>query len=149
MAAKPMNPDEVEINVIERADRDSVKELYRQAGWWKETDDTPDNNSWIDGLVAGSFCFVGAFRGREMIGMGRAVSDGVSDAYIQDVTVLREYRGLGLGARIVERITGFLRERRIGWIGLIAEPGTQEFYRGLGFEVMEGFSPMLLKKEGV
>jgi spermidine synthase len=84
-----------------------------------------------------------------MIGMGRAVSDGVSDAYIQDVTVLREYRGLGLGARIVERITGFLRERRIGWIGLIAEPGTQAFYRGLGFEVLEGYSPMLLKKEGV
>lgn len=139
-----MNPDEVEIKVIERADRDSVKKLYVQAGWWKAADETPDNNSWIDGLVSGSFCFVGAFLGGEMIGMGRAISDGASDAYIQDVTVLSEYRGQGLGARIIDRISGCLRERRIGWIGLIAEPGTQAFYQRLGFVSMSGYSPMLL-----
>jgi len=139
-----MNPDEVEIKVIERADRDSVKKLYQQAGWWKESDETPDRNSWIDKLVAGSFCFVGAFAGGEMIGMGRAISDGVSDAYIQDVTVLTAYRGLGLGARIINEITGFLRGRRIGWIGLIAEPGTDAFYQRLGFAAMAGYTPMLL-----
>lgn len=139
-----MNPDEVEIKVIARADRDSVKKLYQQAGWWKEADQTPDRNSWIDGLVAGSLCFVGAFAGGEMIGMGRAISDGVSDAYIQDVTVLAAYRGLGLGARIINEITGFLRGRRIGWIGLIAEPGTEAFYQRLGFAAMAGYTPMLL-----
>ena len=139
-----MNPDEVEIKVITRADRDSVKRLYQQAGWWQEGDETPDRNSWIDRLVAGSFCFVGAFRGGEMIGMGRAISDGVSDAYIQDVTVLAAYRGLGIGARIISEITGFLRGRRIGWIGLIAEPGTDPFYRRLGFAAMAGHSPMRL-----
>jgi hypothetical protein len=80
-----MNPEEVEIKVIHKADRDSVKKLYQQAGWWKESDETADSSSWIDVLVAGSFCFVGAFAGGEMIGMGRAISDGVSDAYIQDV----------------------------------------------------------------
>jgi ribosomal protein S18 acetylase RimI-like enzyme len=144
-----MNPDEVEIKVIAEADRDSVKKLYRQAGWWQESDQTPDGNAWIDALVKGSFCFVGAFAGSEMIGMGRAVSDGVSDAYIQDVVVMKDLRGHGIGAAIIRKIVAFLQERRIGWIGLVAEPGTQPFYRRLGFEVMEGYAPLLLKKEGV
>ena len=143
-----MNPDEVEIKVIADADRDSLKKLYQQAGWWQESDQTPDGNSWIDDLVKGSFCFVGAFAGSEMIGMGRAVSDGVSDAYIQDVVVMKERRGRGIGAAIIRKIVGFLQERRIGWIGLVAEPGTQPFYRRLGFEAMEGYAPMLLKKKG-
>lgn len=143
-----MNPDEVEIKVIAAADRDSLKKLYQQAGWWQESDQTPDGNSWIDDLVKGSFCFVGAFAGSEMIGMGRAVSDGVSDAYIQDVVVMKERRGRGIGAAIIRTIVGFLQERRIGWIGLVAEPGTQPFYRRLGFEAMEGYAPMLLKKRG-
>ena len=145
-----MNLDRVEIKVIARADRDSLKKLYQQAGWWQESDQTPDGNSWIDRLVEGSFCFVGAFSGKEMIGMGRAVSDGASDAYIQDVTVLKEFRGQGIGAAIVEKITGFLKDGRIGWIGLIAEPGTRLFYQRLGFAALEGYTPMKLdeKKEG-
>jgi spermidine synthase len=144
-----MNPDEVEIKVIADADRDSVKKLYLQAGWWQESDQTLDGNSWIDVLVKGSFCFVGAFAGAEMIGMGRAVSDGVSDAYIQDVVVRKDFRGQGIGAAIIREIIGFLKKRRIGWIGLVAEPGSESFYRRSGFEVMEGYAPMLLKKEGV
>jgi len=144
-----MNPDEVEIKVIANADRDSVKKLYIHAGWWQESDQTSDGNAWIDALVKGSVCFVGAFAGAEMIGMGRAVSDGVSDAYIQDVVVLQKFRGRGIGAAIICKIIAFLKARHIGWIGLVAEPGTQPFYRRLGFEVLEGYAPMLLKKQGV
>jgi len=143
-----MKPDEIEIKVITSADRRSVEELYRQAGWWSEKDETPDGSSWIDAMVKGSFCFVGAFHGGEMIGMGRAVSDGASDAYIQDVTVRKEFRGQGIGARIIRAIADFLRSRGIGWIGLVAEPGTQAFYRGLGFAVLEGYAPMKLEKKG-
>jgi ribosomal protein S18 acetylase RimI-like enzyme len=142
-----MNLDEIEIKVIETAERDSVKKLYQHAGWWQENDETQDGCAWIDTLIRQSFCFVGAFAGAEMIGMGRAVSDGVSDAYIQDVVVLKKFRGRGIGAAIIQKIITFLKSRRIGWIGLIAEPGSQAFYQRLGFAVMEAHAPMLLKKE--
>jgi ribosomal protein S18 acetylase RimI-like enzyme len=144
-----MNDEEIEIKIVAAADRGAVRKLYQEAGWWDSGDQTANGNSWIDDMVKGSFCFIGAFAGAEMIGMGRAVSDGASDAYIQDVTVLKEFRGQGIGARIIRAINEFLRARGIGWIGLVAEPGTQAFYRRLGFEVMEGCSPMLLKKKGV
>jgi spermidine synthase len=144
---KPMNLDEIEIKIIETADRSAVKKLYQQAGWWEQSDETGDDFSWIDALVKQSYCFAGAFRGGEMIGMGRALSDGVSDAYIQDVVVFEKFRGRGIGAAIIKKIVFFLKSRRIGWIGLIAEPGTQKFYQRLGFAAMEGHVPMLLKKD--
>lgn len=144
---KWMNSEEIEIKVIADVDRAAVKRLYQDAGWWEENDETPDGNPWIDTLVRQSFCFVGAFCGAELIGMGRAVSDGVSDAYIQDVVVLKKFRGQGIGAMIIQKIIGFLKTRRIGWIGLIAQPGTQAFYQRLGFTLMKGHAPMLLKKK--
>jgi ribosomal protein S18 acetylase RimI-like enzyme len=142
----PMNLDEIEIKVISAAERNSVKKLYQDAGWWEGNDETADGCAWIDALVKQSFCFVGAFSGAELIGMGRAVSDGVSDAYIQDVVVLKKFRRAGIGNKIIQKIIEFLQSRRIGWIGLIAEPGTQQFYRELGFYPLEGSTPMLLKK---
>ncbi len=141
-----MNPDEVEIRILNAVDRAAVETLYRQAGWWQENDQTADGNAWMDALVRGSFCFAGAFAAGEMVGMGRAISDGASDAYIQDVTVLRAYRGRGIGAAIIRRLCRELRSRRIHWIGLVAEPGTQAFYRRLGFAEMAGHVPMLLKR---
>ena len=142
-----MNLDEIEIKVIENAERSAVKKLYLEPGWWKQDDETADGCAWIDDLVRQSFCFVGAFCNGELIGMGRAVSDGVSDAYIQDVVVLKKFRRAGIGNKIIEKIIEFLRSRRIGWIGLIAEPGTQQFYQRLGFITMEGYTPMLLKRK--
>ena len=142
-----MNSEEIEIKVIADVDRVAVKRLYQDAGWWEENDETADGCAWIDILVRQSFCFVGAFCGAELIGMGRAVSDGVSDAYIQDVVVLKKFRRAGIGNKIIEKIIQFLQSRRIGWIGLIAEPGTQQFYQRLGFDPMEGYTPMLLKRK--
>jgi len=78
------------------------------------------------------------------VGMGRAISDGVSDAYIQDVTVLKELRGRGIGKGIVQTLTGFLKERGLQWIGLISEPGYERFYESLGFKVMPNYTPFLL-----
>ena len=72
-----MNLDEIEIKVIAAADRNAVKKLYQEAGWWRSGDESADGCAWIDALVRQSFCFVGAFRDGELIGMGRAISDGV------------------------------------------------------------------------
>lgn len=132
----------IEYKVIKQADLDDLVALYKGAGWWEETDDF----SFLDRLVKNSFCFVGAFSGNRMIGMGRAISDGVSDAYIQDVTVLPEYRNKGIGGIIIKELVKFLKENKLSWIGLVGEPGTQSFYERLGFKLQKDYIPMLLKK---
>ncbi|HSL60885.1 MAG TPA: GNAT family N-acetyltransferase, partial [Desulfotignum sp.] len=79
------------------------------------------------------------------IGMGRALSDLVSDAYIQDVTVLRAFRGKGIGTKIIRLLIAGLKDHRVDWIGLIGEPNTRVFYENLGFREMPGHVPYRLK----
>jgi len=118
-------------------------QLYRQAGWWSEEADNPDA---VAGIVKGSHCFLVARQADTIIAMGRAISDRVSDAYIQDVTVDAAFRGRGIGTRMVAELVTRLEADGIGWIGLIAERKTHPFYRPLGFAPMADALPMLKTK---
>ncbi len=117
--------------------------LYRAAGWW---DEAGDDDRLVDAIIGGSHCFLAAVEGECVVGMGRAISDGASDAYIQDVTVRPDRRGQGIGGQIVRRLVRRLADDGIGWIGLIAENDSLGFYRRLGFAVMERSVPMLRKR---
>jgi GNAT superfamily N-acetyltransferase len=119
---------------------EAVVRLYRDGGWWHEGDDPAA----IPVLLAGSWCVAAAWAGDELVGMGRVISDGISDAYIQDVVVRAEARGQGIGGRIVSFLRDACIDGGILWVGLIAQPGTQDFYRRLGFRAMERHVPMLL-----
>jgi len=131
------------VRVVSAWDEDEIADLYRAGGWWK--DEYPVEE--LRHLISGSFVFVVAADNRtgRAIGMGRVISDGVSDGYIQDLVVLPEYRHSGFGARIVAELTRRCRERGLTWIGLIAEPGSAPFYVPLGFREMEGHIPMIYR----
>jgi len=116
--------------------------LYDTAGWW--TGQARENPELIHRIVTGSHCFVLALAGDEIIGMGRAISDGISDAYIQDITVLPEFRGQGVGTGIVQEILKQLRADGLQWIGLVAGRHSHPFYRKIGFEEMPAATAMLL-----
>jgi len=88
---------------------------------------------------------VGAFWGKKLIGIGRALSDLASDAYIQDVTVLKEFRGKGIGKKIIQTLIEKLKENNVDWIGLVAQPGTSSFYEELGFEPLKNHIPLKYK----
>jgi GNAT superfamily N-acetyltransferase len=98
-------------------------------------------------MIRGSLAFMVAreLNGR-IVGMARVISDGYSDAYIQDVVVLKTHRGLGIGRELIRRLTQFCVARKIAWIGVIAEPGTQEFYGDLGYGPLVDYQPMLYGK---
>lgn len=135
---------EVEYDVVSSAPVEEIVELYKSAGWWQES---PEARAVIPPMIRGSFCFMVArsLDGR-IIGMARAISDGYSDAYIQDVVVLDMHHNQGIGHELVRRLTQFCVARKIGWIGLVAEPGTQGFYEGLGYGPLMGYQPMLYGK---
>ncbi len=134
---KNMNSN-IQIRIIEKANIIDLVALYEDATWW----DKDDSTDYLDTMVTNSFCFVGAFDNEKMIGMGRAISDGCSDAYIQDIIVLSKYRKHGIGNKIVKKIVVFLKESKISWIGLIGEPGTESFYEKLNFKKMKNYIPM-------
>jgi aralkylamine N-acetyltransferase len=127
------NPGEIE----------QITVLYREAGWWDKRDNR--NHELIRRIVSGSHCFLTVRDGNEIVGMGRAISDRVNDAYIQDVIVFPRLRHQGIGTKIVEEIVRRLRSDNMRWIGLIAQNRTHSFYRKIGFEEMPFSLPMLLK----
>jgi spermidine synthase len=131
---------EIDFEVVTEAPVGAIVALYEAGGWWKESENA---RSVIPRMIRGSFCFMIARNGNEIIGMGRAISDGASDAYVQDVVVLPAFRGRGIGRELVKRLTAFCVERRLEWVGLIAEPGTTAFYEGLGYRPLPGYQPML------
>ncbi len=130
---------------IENAPTEAIVELYQAGGWWREA---PAWRDVIPAMIRGSFCFLVAREaGGEVVGMGRVISDGVSDAYLQDVVVKRAYRGQGIGREIVRRLTERCHAAGITWIGLIAEPGTQAFYEPLGFAPLADYQAMLHRQD--
>ncbi len=132
--------DAVRLEVVTSAPVEDIVRLYVAGGWWEEK---PGEREGIPALIRGSFRFLLAVDADAgIVGMGRALSDGVSDAYIQDVIVVPEFRGRGIGARIVQRLVAECERAGIGWIGLIAEPGTEPFYEKLGFAALPGYLPM-------
>jgi ribosomal protein S18 acetylase RimI-like enzyme len=133
--------DPIRIELVDFWDADQIVKLYRSEGWWKDFMD----KSRISELIGGSYLFALAIdisTGRP-IGMGRVISDGTADAYIQDLVVLPEWRNKNAGEMIVSALIEQCVSKGISWIGLIAQPGTDAFYRSLGFEPMAGHVPML------
>ncbi|NYT07273.1 MAG: GNAT family N-acetyltransferase, partial [Methanomicrobiales archaeon] len=109
-------------------------------GWWLDEHDPAR----IPELVRGSFAFAVATAGDSgpPVGMGRVISDGIADAYIQDLVVIPGYRGKGVGRMIVRALLRFCFSRNVTWIALIAEPGTEDFYTGIGFVRMKDHIPL-------
>lgn len=118
--------------------------LYQEEGWWDADED--DDPELVSRIVSGSHCFLLAFEREHVVGMGRAISDRVSDAYIQDVKVLSSHQGRGIGMTMVHMLAEHLRADGLRWIGLIAEKETYRFYEKLGFMVMPSSKPMLMKR---
>lgn len=68
-----------------------------------------------------------------VIGFGRALSDGVYQSAIYDVTVLPEYQGQGIGKKIMEALLSKLPQGQ-GPVLIYVAPGKEGFYKKLGFE---------------
>lgn len=66
-----------------------------------------------------------------LVGVGRALADGVDTSYLCDIAVLPEYQGSGLGKEIVRRLVALSSGHKK--ILLYAVPGKQAFYCKFGF----------------
>lgn len=126
--------DRFRYSITKDLPRADVLALYRAAGWFGPFDSAPE----LDSMIANSFAVSAAFDDAGLlVGMARALSDGVSDAYILDVVVDPEFRTQGVGRTIVKRLADHLVSFGIDWIVCIGVPGTEAFYRAAGAVPMD------------
>jgi ribosomal protein S18 acetylase RimI-like enzyme len=100
----------------------------------------------VQRTVDGSTRVVGLYDGEHQIGFARAVSDGVTVAYLADVYVLPAYRGRGLGLALVrEMVEGGPGDwSEVRW--LLHTADAQGLYRKIGFA--EGLPTYPLMERG-
>jgi GNAT superfamily N-acetyltransferase len=78
-------------------------------------------------------CF--AYDDSRLVGVGRAMADGLDCSYICDVAVHPSHQGTGLGKQIVSRLVDLSKGHRK--IILYAVAGKEPFYEKLGFRRMK------------
>jgi GNAT superfamily N-acetyltransferase len=84
----------------------------------------------VERSIAHSFCF-GAFTSDGQIGFGRVVTDFTVFGYLADVFVIPEWRGKGVGRRLVRAM---LEHPRLNGVGLMLRTkDAHPFYQALGF----------------
>lgn len=134
-----MKEKNYEIKIVKTWPENELVNLYKAGGWWKDSYD----KSKLKDLINGSFVFAVLIdESGKTVGMGRVLSDGISDAYIQDLVVLPEHRNKGLGKELVKKLIEFCHSKGIKWIALIAEPDQEDFYKKLGFKQMNRYVPL-------
>jgi ribosomal protein S18 acetylase RimI-like enzyme len=81
-----------------------------------------------------SYAVTFIYDGSTLIGFGRALSDGVSQAAIYNIAVDERYHGKGLGRLIINNLLTFIGHCNVV---LYTHPKTVDFYRRLGFKSMK------------
>lgn len=96
-------------------------------------------------MLAGSQAVISAWQGAQLVGFGRATSDGVFRAVLWDVVVAGEHQGRGLGRRIVEAL---LQEPALQGVErtYLMTTNSAGFYEQLGFTAMESQRLMVRQK---
>ncbi|MBQ4363125.1 MAG: GNAT family N-acetyltransferase [Oscillospiraceae bacterium] len=80
-----------------------------------------------------SYYHIAVYDENKMIGYIDSVSNGVTDAYIQDLTVHPAYQGKGIGTELMDMMIKYLKEQKIYMISVVFEKALEPFYKRFGF----------------
>ena len=103
--------------------------LFKQGAFWAQERRMED----LSIAIANSEPVVSVWDGERLIGLARATSDGIYRATIWDVVIHPEYRGAGLGQKLVETVLSHPRMNRVERVYLMTTH-QQRFYERIGFE---------------
>lgn len=114
---------------IENVEWSRMKEIYRSVGWKNHDEEK------IKKIFQSSNVVAIAYDEDNIVGFGRALSDGVFNAAIYDVVVDEHYQNKGIGQQIIENLLAQLND--ISCVHLVSTSGNEEFYKKAGFRKMK------------
>lgn len=114
-------------------DFQAVLEIYDSVGWTNYT----DRPTMLQKSLEHSLLVLAAFDGDRLVGLLRAVGDGHSIVFIQDILVLPIYQRQGIGRQLLEQaITHFPGIYQLHLLTDNTEK-TRSFYEELGFTAVD------------
>jgi len=110
-------------------DLNQLQALFKSGAFWAEDRSIED----LSIAIANSEPVVSVWDQNRLIGFARATSDGIYRANIWDVVIHPDYRGAGLGRKLVETVLSHPRMNRVERVYLMTTH-QQSFYERIGFE---------------
>lgn len=110
---------------------DEIKNLYAAVGWTAYTDD-------MEALRKGyahSLKILAATEEDRLLGIIRAVGDGSTIVWIQDLLVFPQEQGKGVGTALVNAMMDYYPAVRQMMLATDNTPNTIAFYRSIGFRM--------------
>lgn len=106
-----------------------LQELFRLGAFWAQDRNIED----LQLAITNSEPVITIWDDQRLIGFARATSDGIYRATIWDVVIHPDYRGSGLGRKLVETVLSHPHMSRVERVYLMTTH-QQRFYEHIGFE---------------
>lgn len=113
----------------QRIDLQQVRDLLQIGAFWAQNRTLED----LAVALANSEPVVTAWDGHRLMGFARVTSDGVYRATLWDVVIHPDYRGGGLGRKLVQTALAHPKVARVERVYLMTS-SQQRFYERIGFE---------------
>jgi len=119
----------MEIREYKQYNEEEILRLYKAVGWTAYTVHVATLREGFQN----SMLTLGAYEGEELVGIIRTVGDGATIVFVQDILVLPERQGQGIGTALLRAV--LKRYQNVRQIELVTDntPKTIAFYKSLGF----------------
>ncbi|MBF0777280.1 GNAT family N-acetyltransferase [Streptococcus cuniculi] len=116
-----------------KLDMKAVLALYEAVEWSNYTEQA----GMLEQALKNSLQVIAAFDEERLVGLIRAVGDGYSIVFVQDILVLPDYQRMGIGRQLMERLLAIYPN--IYQLHLLTgkEEKTKAFYESLGFRAVD------------
>jgi len=119
----------MEIRKYENFHLEEMINLYQSVGWTNYL----ERISILEEAYANSLCVLGAYDSDRLVGIIRAVGDGRTIVFVQDIIVLPEYQRKGIGTKLLKAVMDKYHD--VYQMELLTDNTvkTKAFYRSVGF----------------
>jgi len=111
-------------------DMKQVEKLYNDVEWSAYTKDLEV----LQQALSHSLEVISAWDGDELVGLIRAVGDGLTILYIQDILVLKAYQNQGIATQLMEQMVGKYKNVRQKVLLTEESPDVRHFYEKNEFQ---------------
>ena len=108
---------------------EALADLRESVGWNRM------ENEYSSPLIT-SFFHIAVYDENQLVGYIDSISNGVTDAYIQDLMIRPDHQGKGIGTALINEMIRCLKEQHIYMISVVFEESLKPFYDKFGFNSM-------------
>lgn len=119
----------MEIREYKDFNENEIRSLYDSVGWTAYTRDMPA----LEKGYRNSLLTLAAYEGDQLAGIARAVGDGATIVFIQDILIAPDKQRQGIGTALLKAMLDRYAHVRQIQLTTDSRPETIAFYKALGF----------------